>query len=358
MKSRPPPASDISATNHPTIHFIHSSPLSPMPPAPETPAAVQHFHETFEKLRAEVAKFIVGQKDVIENVLTAIICGGHVLLEGVPGLGKTALVNTLAKALHLKFQRIQFTPDLLPADIVGTQILVEREGRKVFEFQQGPVFCNVLLADEINRATPKTQSALLETMQEKRVTVAGTTHPLDSPFFVLATQNPIEQDGTYPLPEAQLDRFFFKLFVPVPSHDDFHEILNRTGGSHTPDIQAVATGDDILQMGRLVREVPLDTGIQDYLVKIVRATHPTDVNATDRVKKYVRHGASPRGAQTILAAARVLALLDRRYHVAREDIAKAALPALRHRVLLSFEGEAEGVKTDAVIADVIEKVKG
>jgi len=324
---------------------------------PETPVAVVHFKETFEKLRAEVAKFIVGQQDIIEQVLSAVICGGHVLLEGVPGLGKTALVNTLAKALHLKFQRIQFTPDLLPADIVGTQILVERGGQKVFEFQQGPVFCNVLLADEINRATPKTQSALLETMQEKRVTVAGTSHNLGSPFFVLATQNPIEQDGTYPLPEAQLDRFFFKLYVPVPSHGDFIEILNRTGGKTSPEINAVATGDDILQMGQVVREVPVEASVQDYLVKIVRATHPTDVNATDRVKKYVRHGSSPRGAQTILAAARVRALLDGRYHVAREDIAKAATPALRHRILLSFEGEAEGVKTDEVIADVIEKVK-
>ena len=324
---------------------------------PETPAAVAHFKETFEKLRAEVSKFIVGQQDIIESVLTSILCGGHVLLEGVPGLGKTALVNTVAQALHLKFQRIQFTPDLLPADIVGTQILVERDGRKVFEFQPGPVFANVVLADEINRATPKTQSALLETMQEKRVTVAGTTHPLDAPFFVLATQNPIEQDGTYPLPEAQLDRFFFKLYVPVPTHDEFVQILNRTGGAALPKIEAVASGDDILKMGQLVREVPLEDSVQDYLVKIVRATHPTDTNATERVKKYVRHGSSPRGAQTILAAARVRALLDDRYHVAREDIAKAALPALRHRILLSFEGEAEGVKTDEVIADVLEKVR-
>jgi MoxR-like ATPase len=324
---------------------------------PETPAAVAHFKETFEKLRAEVSKFIVGQQDIIEGVLTSILCGGHVLLEGVPGLGKTALVNTVAQALHLKFQRIQFTPDLLPADIVGTQILVEREGRKVFEFQPGPVFANVVLADEINRATPKTQSALLETMQEKRVTVAGTTHPLDAPFFVLATQNPIEQDGTYPLPEAQLDRFFFKLYVPVPTHDEFVQILNRTGGAALPKIEAVASGDDILKMGQLVREVPLEDSVQDYLVKIVRATHPTDTNATERVKKYVRHGSSPRGAQTILAAARVRALLDDRYHVAREDIAKAALPALRHRILLSFEGEAEGVKTDEVIADVLEQIR-
>ncbi len=330
--------------------------MSSTPPS-ETTAAVTHFHDIFEKLRSEVSKFIVGQKDIIDHVLTAVVCGGHVLLEGVPGLGKTALVNTLAKALHLKFQRIQFTPDLLPADIVGTQILVEKNGHKVFDFQAGPVFCNVLLADEINRATPKTQSALLETMQEKSVTVAGTTHRLSSPFFVLATQNPIEQDGTYPLPEAQLDRFFFKLFVPVPDHADFVEILNRTGGATVPSIEAVATGEDVLKMGQLVREVPVEKSVQDYLVRVVRATHPTDAQATDRVKKYVRHGSSPRGAQTILAAARVIALLDKRYHVAREDIAKAAIPALRHRILLSFEGEAEGVKTDEVISDVLSKVK-
>jgi MoxR-like ATPase len=328
-----------------------------LPHPPDTKAAVSHFHDSFEKLRSEVSKFIVGQKDIIESVLTAVVCGGHVLLEGVPGLGKTALVNTLARALHLKFQRIQFTPDLLPADIVGTQILVEKDGKKVFEFQPGPVFCNVLLADEINRATPKTQSALLETMQEKSVTVAGSTHKLDKPFFVLATQNPIEQDGTYPLPEAQLDRFFFKLYVPVPNHADFVEILNRTGGVELPSINPVATGEDVLRMGHLVREVPVEASVQDYLVRIVRATHPTDAQATDRVKKYVRHGSSPRGAQTILAAARVHALLDDRYHVAREDIAKAAVPALRHRILLSFEGEAEGVKTDEVISDVLAKVK-
>jgi MoxR-like ATPase len=328
-----------------------------LPHLPDTKVAVAHFHESFEKLRAEVSKFIVGQKDIIEQVLTAVVCGGHVLLEGVPGLGKTALVNTLARALHLKFQRIQFTPDLLPADIVGTQILVEKDGKKVFEFQPGPVFCNVLLADEINRATPKTQSALLETMQEKSVTVAGATHKLDKPFFVLATQNPIEQDGTYPLPEAQLDRFFFKLYVPVPDHADFVEILNRTGGVDLPTINPVATGDDVLKMGHLVREVPVEASVQDYLVRVVRATHPTDAQATDRVKKYVRHGSSPRGAQTILAAARVHALLDDRYHVAREDIARAAVPALRHRILLSFEGEAEGVKTDEIISDVLAKVK-
>ena len=275
-------------------------------------------------------------------------------LEGVPGLGKTALVNTISQALDLKFQRIQFTPDLLPADIVGTQILIDRDGRKQLEFQPGPVFCNILLADEINRATPKTQSALLETMQEKSVTVAGETHSLDLPFFALATQNPIEQDGTFPLPEAQLDRFFFKLFVELPSHDEFSEILNRTGGNAKPTISSVASGEDILAMGNLLRNVPIDKQIQDHLVRVVRATHPNDDNAPDSVKRFVRYGSSPRGAQAILAAARARALLDGRFHVASEDINRMALPALRHRVMLSFEGEAEGMSTDSVVKSVIE----
>ncbi len=318
---------------------------------------VEEFRANFEKLRAEIAKFIVGQETIIRDVLTAIICGGHVLLEGVPGLGKTALVNTIAQALHLKFRRIQFTPDLLPADVVGTQILVERNGAKVFEFQQGPVFCNILLADEINRATPKTQSALLETMQEKRVTVAGTTHPLDLPFFVLATQNPIEQDGTYPLPEAQLDRFFFKLFVEVPNHAEFSEILNRTGGAHQPEIHAVATAGEILAMGDLRKLVPIDDEVQQYLVKLVLATHPDNEKAPKIVRDYVRHGASPRGAQAILAASRVSALLDGRYHVSREDVDAMALPALRHRMILSFEGEAEGIRTDTVLKELIKELK-
>ncbi|MEM7387392.1 MAG: AAA family ATPase, partial [Verrucomicrobiota bacterium] len=247
-----------------------------MPSAENSQQAVDHFKGTFSRIQGEVSKFIVGQETIIENVLIAVISGGHVLLEGVPGLGKTALVNTLSKALDLKFQRIQFTPDLLPADIVGTQILVEKGGEKVFQFQEGPVFCNILLADEINRATPKTQSALLETMQEKSVTVANHTHSLDLPFFVLATQNPIENDGTYPLPEAQLDRFFFKLFVELPDHDEFSEILNRTGGAAAPEIKAVANGSDVLKMGETLREVPIAADIQDYLVRVVRATHPDD----------------------------------------------------------------------------------
>ena len=318
--------------------------------------SAQHFRDTFERLRTEVSKYIVGQKDIIDQVLTAIVCGGHVLLEGVPGLGKTTLVHTLANALHLKYQRIQFTPDLLPADIVGTQVLTDKGGSRVLEFQQGPVFCNVLLADEINRATPKTQSALLETMQEKSVTVAGRTHRLDLPFFVLATQNPIEQEGTYPLPEAQLDRFFFKLFVELPGHDEFAEILRRTGGAKLPTIDPVATGEEILEMGRTLRETPIDDAVQDHLIRVVRATHPTSEDAPAEVRKFVRHGASPRGAQAILAASRGRALLAGRYHVSREDVDAVAAPALRHRMILSFEGEAEGVKADDLIEKVIEKV--
>lgn len=322
-----------------------------------TESKVADFRETFERLRAEIAKFIVGQEEIIEDVLIAIVCGGHVLLEGVPGLGKTALVTTIAQALHLKFRRVQFTPDLLPADITGTQILIDRDGEKVFDFQEGPVFTNILLADEINRATPKTQSALLETMQEKSITVAGHTHKLDPPFFVLATQNPIEQDGTYPLPEAQLDRFFFKLFVEVPSHDEFSEILNRTGGKEVPEINTVATAGDILRMSDLRKEVPIDDEVQQYLVRIVLATHPENERAPEVVKKYVRHGSSPRGAQSILAASRVRALLDGRYHVAREDIDRMAIPAMRHRIILSFEGEAEGKRPDEVLREVVRSVK-
>ncbi len=311
------------------------------------------FLDNFVRMRSEVGKFIVGQTDIIDNVLTAICCGGHVLLEGVPGLGKTALVTTLAKALHLEFGRIQFTPDLLPSDVVGTQVLTESDGRRTLEFQRGPVFCNILLADEINRATPKTQSALLETMQEKRVTVAGQTHVLGSPFFVLATQNPIENDGTYPLPEAQLDRFFFKLQVGLPDHDGFAEILNRTGGNAQPQINPVASGEDILAMGRTLREIPVAKDVQDHLIRIVRNTHPENEKAPERVRKYVRNGASPRAAQAMLAAARVKALLDKRFHVSREDVDAVAEPALRHRMILSFEGEADGIKPEDLIRSAI-----
>ncbi|GAA5496774.1 hypothetical protein Rhal01_02959 [Rubritalea halochordaticola] len=314
-----------------------------------------YFKDTFNRITSEVSKFIVGQDEIIENVLISICCGGHVLLEGVPGLGKTALVNTFATALELRFQRIQFTPDLLPSDVVGTQILVDKDGSRQLTFQPGPVFCNILLADEINRATPKTQSALLETMQEKRVTVANHTHSIGLPFFVLATQNPIENDGTYPLPEAQLDRFFFKLNVELPKHDDFLEILKRTGGCEEPKIRPVASGKDILAMGETIREIPVAEEVMNYLVRIVRATHPDHDGAPTEVTQYVRNGASPRAAQAILAAARARALLDGRFHVSREDVDAAAYPAIRHRLILSFEGEAEGIAPDSIVEAAIAK---
>ncbi len=317
---------------------------------------VAHFKETFDRIRSAVSTFIVGQQEIIDDVLIAICCGGHVLLEGVPGLGKTSLINTLAQAIDVQFKRIQFTPDLLPSDVVGTQILMDREGRRELVFQPGPVFCNMLLADEINRATPKTQSALLETMQEKRVTVANHTHSLSLPFFVMATQNPIENDGTYPLPEAQLDRFFFKLQVGLPSHDEFKQILDRTGGNSQPHVKAVAHGEDIIRMGSTVREVPISPEVQDYLVKVVRGTHPNE-SAPKSILQFVRHGASPRAGQAIQAAARARALLDGRFHVAREDIDSVALPALRHRLILSFEGEAEGIKPDMLVKDAIKAAK-
>ncbi len=318
-------------------------------------AEAEEFRNTFNRLREEIGRLIVGQEDVLEHVLAAVVCGGHVLLEGLPGLGKTALVHAVASALQTTFRRIQFTPDLLPADVVGTNLLVEEHGQRIFRFQPGPVFTHVLLADEINRATPKTQSALLEVMQEKTVTVAGQSHQLALPFFVLATQNPIEMDGTYPLPEAQLDRFFFKLKVGLPDHDEFAEILNRTSGVETPQVQPVADGDTILKMGELVRKIPIDPSVQDVLIHIVRATHPDNPSADDHVKRFVRYGASPRAAQTILLASRVQALLSGRYHVSVEDLVKVAPAALRHRMILSFEGEAEGITTDTIVDGILKK---
>ena len=322
----------------------------------EAREAVERFVKTFNRIRGEIGKFIVGHDDIVEHVLLAVVAGGHVLLEGVPGLGKTALVNTLAKTLHLKFQRIQFTPDLLPADIVGTQVFVERGGNRLLEFQPGPVFCNVLLADEINRATPKTQSALLETMQEKSVTVAGQTHLLDMPFFCLATQNPIEQEGTFPLPEAQLDRFFFKLVVGYSGREELNTIIERTtkGVNVKPD--KVMDGNEIVQWQQLVREVILAPHVQDYIARLTLATHPDGPFSVPITNQYLRWGSSPRGAQTMTLAAKVRALLSGRYNVSFEDVRRVFLPAMRHRVILNFEAEAEGIAPDKVLLEILEKV--
>jgi MoxR-like ATPase len=312
------------------------------------------FRETALAIQREVAKVIVGQDELVRQVLIALIAGGHVLLEGVPGLGKTMLVRTLAATLDLHFSRIQFTPDLMPSDIIGTNIIVEDEhGRRSFQFQAGPVFANLVLADEINRATPKTQSALLEAMQEHTVTVSNTVHRLPQPFFVLATQNPIEMEGTYPLPEAQLDRFFFKLQVTFPSPGELAEILDRTTTAASATVSRVADGNLVEQMGALAREVPIARHVREYAVRVLLATHPDQPAAPAIVRQYIRYGASPRGAQAMILAAKVLALLEGRFNVAFADLRAVALPALRHRVILNFQGEAEGLTTDRVISEVI-----
>jgi MoxR-like ATPase len=316
---------------------------------------LQQFRDTFRRIEREMGKMIVGQEEVIESVLVALFAGGHVLLEGVPGLGKTMLVRTLGEAVNLQFQRIQFTPDLMPADIVGTNIIHEDEhGRRTFQFRPGPVFTNLLLADEINRATPKTQSALLEAMQEAHVTVGGAQHPLPQPFLVLATQNPLEMEGTYPLPEAQLDRFVFKVKVRYPSGDELHTILDRTTSAAVPRVEKVLhDAAEVIGLREVVRQVPLVREVQEHAVRLVLATHPEDPGAGTLSKKYVRYGASPRGAQALILAAKIFALLDGRCHVAKADIAKAAPAALRHRVILNFEGEAEGRTSDEVIEEIL-----
>lgn len=310
------------------------------------------FRETAAAIEAEVKKIIVGQDAVVRHVLIGLVSNGHVLLEGVPGLGKTMLIRSLGQALDLEFSRIQFTPDLMPADITGTEIMEERDdGRRGFRFQRGPVFANLVLADEINRATPKTQSALLEAMQEHTVTVANTTYPLPAPFFVLATQNPIEQEGTYPLPEAQLDRFLFKVNVPFPTAGDLTEILNRTTAGGEAVLSAVAAGDDLIAMQALARQIPVPSTVSDYAARLIVATHPGG-SPSRLVNDYVRYGASPRGGQALMLGAKALALFDGRYNVSFDDIAAIAPAALRHRLLLNFEGQAEGVSTDDIIADL------
>jgi MoxR-like ATPase len=309
--------------------------------------------ELAKSLETELARLIVGQQALVRDTVIALIAGGHVLLEGVPGLGKTVLVKSLGQALSMTFSRIQFTPDLMPADIVGTNVIGDEAGRREFHYQAGPIFANLVLADEINRATPKTQSALLEAMQERTVTVGTQTRPLPSPFFVLATQNPIELEGTYPLPEAQLDRFFFKVLVPFPSERDLLEIARRTTGDSTPQLRAVADAQTILAAQRVAREVPIAEHVLLYGARLIGATHP-DRSELDGVRRYVRWGASPRGLQTLVLAAKVRALLEGRYNVAFDDLSAVAQPALRHRIFLQFEAEADGMTADKLITDVLE----
>ncbi len=324
---------------------------SPHPPVLE--AQLDLFRRRFQQLKSEVGKVIIGQEEIIEHAITAMVAGGHVLLEGVPGLGKTLLVRSLAGALHLGFQRIQFTPDLMPADLIGTKILIDDgHGHSRFEFSPGPIFCNLLLGDEINRATPKTQSALLEAMQERSVTVGGETRILPPPFFVLATQNPLEMEGTYPLPEAQLDRFFFKLKVLYPSASEFDAILDTTTQRAAPSVQPVFEGKDLVEMGGLARDVPIAPTIRQRVVQLIMATHPETPEAPPLVKRYVRYGASPRAGQACILAAKIRAILQGRFHVASEDLLASAMPVLRHRVMLNFEAQADGHDSDAVLKEV------
>jgi MoxR-like ATPase len=324
-------------------------------PAPEM--NLEEFSRIARSIEAEVGRIIVGHRDVVRGVIVCMLAGRHALLEGVPGLGKTQLIRTLADVLDLTFSRIQFTPDLMPSDIIGTDILEEADGgRRSFRFQAGPVFTNLLLADEINRATPKTQSALLEVMQEKTITVSGKVYPLKAPFFVMATQNPLEMEGTYPLPEAQLDRFMFKVNVTFPDVDDLVTIIERTTGADVPQPDRVATGEQIVEMGRLALETPIASHVSRYVAELTVATHPENEHAPELVRRFVRYGASPRGAQGLIVGGKIHALLEGRANVAFEDVEAVARLALRHRLLLNFDGLAEGIDPDEIIADLLRAV--
>jgi MoxR-like ATPase len=322
-----------------------------------TEEQIQTFRQAHAALRAELGKVIVGQEAVVEGTLQALFAGGHVLLEGVPGLGKTLLVRTLGEVLDLSFSRIQFTPDLMPADILGTNIVMEVPGgRREFQFQRGPIFAHLILADEINRATPKTQSAMLEAMQEHQVTAGGELRRLVEPFFVMATQNPIDQEGTYPLPEAQLDRFFFKVLVGYPSADELTEVLSRTTAGAKVEVERVLAREALMELMKLVREVPVASHVKDYAVRLVLATHPKTETAAPMASQYLRFGSSPRGGQTLLLAGKVRALTDGRFNVSYDDIEAVAAPALRHRLILNFEAEAEGITTDHIIGQILRDV--
>lgn len=319
---------------------------------------IQGLVDTIKNIENEVGKAIIGQKDIVRQVLLSVLAGGNVLLEGVPGLGKTQLIKTLARVMELSFSRIQFTPDLMPADVVGTNIIVKNDaGESKFEFQKGPVFANLVLADEINRATPKTQSALLEAMQEQTVTVGKTTYSLPQPFLVLATQNPIEMEGTYPLPEAQMDRFLFKLNVKFPTFDELKEIMDITTTNISVELNKVVDGQQILEMRKIINEVPIAKAVQEYALRLVLATHPDIEGAPEASKKYIRFGASPRAAQAIIRTSRARALMEGRYNVSFEDIKYVAYPALRHRFFLNFDAVADGITTDDLITELLEAVK-
>jgi len=318
---------------------------------------IKVFAENFSAIKNEIRKVIVGNEKVIEGVLYALLAGGHVLLEGVPGIGKTLLVKTISKVLQLKFSRIQFTPDLMPADVTGTMILFERQGKKDFEFSPGPIFANLVLADEINRATPKTQSALLEAMQERKVTVLGESREIPPPFVVLATQNPIEMEGTYPLPEAQLDRFLIKIIMDFPGEDELQTIMERTTIGKEPEVLRVISKEELDSMIELVREMQIENrSIFRYVAKLVKATHPENPSSTPLVKKYVRYGSSPRGAQALILCSKVVALMDARPAIGHNDLKKVAKMCLRHRLILNFEGESSNVSTDTIIDEIINRI--